>query len=118
LGSKALKKNCVRLTPPGGGQLTKGKNPICLKFNVGTVDLLWVTHALACGWDSLVLAKTVPYAFMSHKNYKCKPSMMEHARNPSTWEAEAVRSRIQDQPVLCSKTLTQKKKKRKNYRCS
>jgi hypothetical protein len=40
LGSKALKKNCVRLTPPGGGQLTKGKNPICLKFNVGTVDLL------------------------------------------------------------------------------
>jgi hypothetical protein len=35
-----------------------------------------------------------------------------HACNPSTWEVEAGGSQVQGQYGLCSKTLSQKKKKK------
>jgi hypothetical protein len=47
----------------------------------------------------------------------CKPSTVVHARNPSTWEAEAGGAslvyRVPGQPRLHSETLYQKKTKTK-----
>jgi hypothetical protein len=38
-------------------------------------------------------------------------NVVVHAGNPSTWEAETGGLRIQSQPMLHSKTLSQKKKR-------
>ena len=45
---------------------------------------------------------------------KCTvPSVLVHACNPSTWEAETGRSQVQGQPQQLSKTLFQNKKIRR-----